>query len=214
MTEHLPECPAGVTGCCNAGDECDHACICQALDDCTERLEAQHCLDLLRVQRDWLHIGYEAALHDAAASTVPPVETGNHLPAEPGPHVLECPSNAVKCIGEYCDCDDPHLCVCVYLRAYETRMLATVEAPSKDTLPRDEAVTQASIRAGQAEAFREGHATAVVEFMTNHGDDATFQMAYRQALLDVQKAVTALDPATQTTSKTYHQTPNATKEDT
>lgn len=137
----------------------------------------------------------------------------DHLPAEPGPHILECPSSAVECTGEYCDCDEPHLCVCVYLRAYETRMLAMAEAPSKGTLPRNAAVAQAISRAAQAEAFRDGHAAAVVEFMTNHGDDATFLLGYRQALLDAQNAVTALDPATQATSKTQYQTRH-TKEDT
>jgi hypothetical protein len=110
---------------------------------------------------------------EVAADGLPVVElppTGQH--ADTGAlasrsHLADCPCADGPCCPWMGDCTCQ--CLCEFIARIEDRVRAEYDPSENDA----------------DEGYRTGYATAVAEFMSNHGDDATFQLGYKKALLDV-----------------------------
>jgi len=87
-------------------------------------------------------------------------------PPAPGRHLPDCPCEHGSCcvwMGE-CVCQ----CQCDFIGRIEDRVRAEYDPSESDA----------------GASYRAGYDTAVVEFMSNHGDDAMFRLGYGAAMLD------------------------------
>lgn len=87
--------------------------------------------------------------------------------AVPGVHLFGCPNFDGPCcpwMGE-CDCQ----CMCDFIAQIVEWVRAEYDPSESDA----------------DEGYRRGYTAAVEEFMSNHGDDATFKLGYKKALLDI-----------------------------
>ena len=92
---------------------------------------------------------------------------GDHVDAPTRTHLIGCPCEDGPCcpwMGE-CACQ----CLCDFIAQIEERVRAEYDPSENDA----------------DEGYRTGYATAVAEFMSNHGDDATFKLGYRKAMMDI-----------------------------